>query len=154
MRRRQCKGYCRSRAMRSIEPGTSRLWKGIPGSRDARAGMTRECRSPDGAQRNPGASPPMELSRIALRSIRATTHHSFGHDATVAPAASRPSSGESLRFLGFLSPTPGRPFDRLGHSAQLALKVRYWQILTGHPSIETDIQHILLKSGGISADPD
>jgi hypothetical protein len=36
----------------------------------------------------------------------------------------------------------------------LALKLRYRQILTGHPSIETDIQHILLKSGGISADPD
>jgi len=32
--------------------------------------------------------------------------------------------------------------------------MRYRQILTGQPSIETYIQHVLFESSGVSADPD
>ncbi len=34
------------------------------------------------------------------------------------------------------------------------METRYRQILTGQPSIETDIQHILLERSRVTADPD
>jgi hypothetical protein len=49
---------------------------------------------------------------------------------------------------------PGRPFNWLRHSAQLSLKLRYRQILAGQPSIEADVQHVLVERRGIAADSD
>jgi len=34
------------------------------------------------------------------------------------------------------------------------LKLRYRQVLTGQPSTEVDIQHVLFESRGVSADAD
>ena len=62
-------------------------------------------------------------------------------------------SEKSLRFPGCLF-LALRPFHGLGHAAQLALKMRYRQIIAGQPSIQADIEHVLFERSGVSADSD
>jgi hypothetical protein len=59
------------------------------------------------------------------------------------PLSGQPLYGQGLRFPGAFSPASGRPFKGLGHSAKLAVEMRYRQILAREPSIEIYIQHVL-----------
>lgn len=69
-------------------------------------------------------------------------------DTTARPPA---LSENSLQFPGTLFLALAGPFHGPGHAAQLALQLRYRQIIAGQPSIQADIEHVLIERSGVAA---